>query len=107
MTTRIYAKKLHVLPLTTATDSSEFITRAEFRIVHNIELSITGYANLGQAVNHFVNRLSVHALNDGTAISLFNSLQLKKPGVKIRSIMSKRKKKTFQSGKPTVLQKIL
>jgi hypothetical protein len=69
-----------------------FITRAEFRIVHNIDLSITGYANLGQAVNHFVNRLSVHAINDGTAISLFNSLQLKKPGVKIRSIMSKRKK---------------
>jgi hypothetical protein len=72
-----------------------FITRAELRIVHDIELSITGYANLGQAVNHFVNRLSVHAINDGTSISLFNSLQLKKPGVKIRSIMSKRKKKPF------------
>jgi hypothetical protein len=69
-----------------------FISRAELRILHDIELSITGYANLGQAVNHFVNRLSVHAINDGTAISLFNCLQLKKPGVKIRSIMSKRKK---------------
>jgi hypothetical protein len=72
-----------------------FITRAEFRILHNIDLSLTAYANLGRAVNHFVNRLTVNPLNDGTSTPLNDKLQLKKPGAKIRSILQKRRKKPF------------
>jgi hypothetical protein len=72
-----------------------FISRVEFRILHGIDLTVNGYANLGAAVNHFVNRLSVNAINDGTSFPLFASLQLKKPGEKIRSILVKRRKKPF------------
>jgi hypothetical protein len=71
-----------------------FISRVEFRILQGIDLTVNGYANLGTAVNHFVNRLSVNALNDGTSFPLFASLQLKKPGEKIRSTCQE-KKKTF------------
>jgi len=71
------------------------ISRVKFRILHGIDLSIQGYANLGRAVNHFVDRISVNALNDGTSVPLFMSLQLKKPGTKIRSLMIKRRKKPF------------
>jgi len=72
-----------------------FISRAEFRVTHNIDLTITAYANLGRAVNHFVNRLTVNPINDGTSVPLNDKLQLKKPGVKIRSILQKRRKKPF------------
>jgi hypothetical protein len=72
-----------------------FITRAEFRILHDIDLLLTGYANLGGAVNHFVDCLTVNLLNDGMSMPLSANLQLKKPGAKIRSIFQKRRKKPF------------
>ncbi len=72
-----------------------FITRVEFRILFDIDLTVNSYANLGKAVNHFVNPLSVNAINDGTSLPLFANLQLKKPGPKIRALMVKRRKKPF------------
>ena len=72
-----------------------FISRVEFRILHGIDLTVNAYANLGKAVNHFVNRLSVNAINDGTSLPLLANLQLKKPGPKIRALMVKRRKKPF------------
>jgi hypothetical protein len=71
------------------------ITRAELRILWGVELSLTGYANLGKALNHFVNRLSINRLNDGSSVSLRDDLSIKNPGRKIRKKMLKRRKKPF------------
>jgi hypothetical protein len=67
----------------------------ELRQNCGIDLSVTGYANLGKAVTHFVNRISINRLNDGSTVSLRETLNLKKPGPKIRSLMVKRRKKNF------------
>jgi hypothetical protein len=92
---RSLSRKLSFLTIDDCYGQNGFISRVEFRIVHGIDLSIQGYANLGRAVNHFVDRISVNALNDGTSVPLFMSLQLKKPGTKIRSLLVKRRKKPF------------
>jgi hypothetical protein len=70
-------KKLSVLTVDECYDQFGFLTRAEFRIQLGIDLTLTGYANLGRAVNHFVSRLTVNRLNDGTASTLFSNIQLK------------------------------
>jgi hypothetical protein len=92
---RSMCKKLAFLTIDDCYGQNGLISRVEFRIVHGIDLSLQGYANLGRAVNHFVDRISVNALNDGTSVPLFMSLQLKKPGTKIRSLLVKRRKKPF------------
>jgi hypothetical protein len=51
------------------------------------DLSLTGYANLGKSLNHFVNRLSINRLNDGTTVGLREDLSIKNPGKKIRKKM--------------------
>jgi hypothetical protein len=60
------------------------ITRAELRFLWGVDLSLTGYANLGKSLNHFVNRLSINRLNDGTTVGLREDLSIKNPGKKIR-----------------------
>jgi hypothetical protein len=92
---RSLSRRLSFLTIDDCYGQNGFISRVEFRIVHGIDLSIQGYVNLGRAVNHFVDRISVNALNDGTSVPLFMSLQLKKPGTKIRSLLVKRRKKPF------------
>jgi hypothetical protein len=72
-----------------------FLTRQEFRISLGLDLSVTGYANLGRAVNHFINQLSVNQLNDGTSCHIADCFRLKKPGKKIRMALVKRRKKPF------------
>jgi hypothetical protein len=91
----LICKKLSALTVGDCYGQFGFISRVEFRINFDIDLSLNGYANLGRAVNHFVNRLTVNPLNDGSSISLLNNLQLKKPGTKIRAILANRKKKPF------------
>ncbi len=91
----VLCKKLSVLTVDECYGRFGFITRAELRIQLGIDLTLTGYANLGRAVNHFVNRLTVNRLNDGTASTLFSNIQLKKPGEKIRNMLVKRRKKPF------------
>jgi hypothetical protein len=86
-------RKLSTLTIGDCYGQFGLLTSAELRIIHDIELSLEGYANLGRAVNHFTNRLTVRRLNDGTSASLENNLQLKKPGVKIRGMLTKRRKK--------------
>jgi hypothetical protein len=71
------------------------ITRAELRLLWGVDLSLTGYANLGKSLNHFVNRLSINRLNDGTTVGLREDLSIKNPGKKIRKKMLKRRKKPF------------
>ncbi len=91
----LLCKKLSVLTVDECYGQFGFITRAEFRIQFGIDLTLTGYANLDRAVNHFVNRLTVNCINDGTASTLFSNIQLKKPGEKIRNMLLKRRKKPF------------
>jgi hypothetical protein len=88
-------KKLANLKIEDCFGQNGLLTRVELRQNCGINISVLGYANLGKAVNHFVNRLSANRLNDGTTISLRDSLNIKKPGPKIRSIMVKRRKKPF------------
>jgi hypothetical protein len=88
-------KKLSVLTVDECYGQYGFLTRAEFRIQLRIDLTLTGYANLGRAVNHFVNRLTVNRLNDGSATTLFSNIQFKKPGEKLRNMLVKKKEKTL------------
>ncbi len=71
------------------------ITRVELRQNCGIDLMVTGYSNLGRALNHFVNRLKANRVSDGTSVSLRESLNIKKPGAKIRGLLVKKRKKTF------------
>jgi hypothetical protein len=91
----LFCKKLSVLTVDKCYGHYGFISRAEFRIQLGIDLTLTGYANLGRAVNHFVNHLTVNRMNDGAASTLFSNIQLKKPGEKIRNMLVKRRKKPF------------
>jgi hypothetical protein len=75
------------------------LTRVEIRQNCGIDFSVRGYANFGRAVTHFVNRLSINRINDGSTVSLRESLNIKKPGPKIRALMVKRRKKPFDLGK--------
>jgi hypothetical protein len=54
------------------------LTRVEIRQNCGIDFSITGYANFGRAVTHFVNRLSINRINDGSTVSLRDTLNIKK-----------------------------
>jgi hypothetical protein len=57
------------------------LTRVELRQNCGIDLTLTGlYANFGRAVTHFVNRLSINRLNDGSTVKLRETLKLKKLG---------------------------
>jgi hypothetical protein len=71
------------------------ITRVELRQNCGIDLTVAGYSNLGRALNHFVNRLKANRISDGTSISLRESLNIKKPGAKIRGLLVKKRKKPF------------
>jgi hypothetical protein len=75
-----------------------FSTRVELRHNCGIDLTITGYANLGRALNHFVNRLKATRTSDGTSVSLRESFNIKKPGPKIRASLVKKRKKPFDLG---------
>jgi len=72
-----------------------FLSRQSFYFDLQINLSVLGYANLGRSLNHFINRLSINRLNDGTCISLSASYGIKKPGKKIRAGLVKRRQKPF------------
>ncbi len=77
-------KKLANLKIEECFGQNCLITRVELRQNCGIDISVAGYANLGKAVTHFVNRLSTNRLNDSTTLCLQDSLNIKKPGPKIR-----------------------
>ncbi len=79
----LLCKKVSNLKIEECFGMNGLITRVELRQNCGIDLSVTGYANLGKAVTHFVNRLSINRLNDGSTVSLRETLNLKKPGPKI------------------------
>ncbi len=64
------------------------LTRVELRLLFDIDLTVSAYATLGRAVNHYVNRLSVNNINDGTSVSIREELNIKKPGPKIRKLLA-------------------
>jgi len=74
------------------------ITRIELRHNCGIDLSVTGYANLGRALNHFVNRLKANRSSDGSSVSLRENFNIKKPGPKIRASLVKKRRKPFDLG---------
>jgi hypothetical protein len=77
-------------------------TRQEILLSYGINLSLTGYARLGTCVNHFVSRLKGKADNDGSKKSIYSAVgRLKKPGVKIRELLLKKRKKPFDISKQT------
>jgi hypothetical protein len=79
----ILCKKVANLKIEECFEMNGLVMRVELRQNCGIDLSVTGYANLGRAVTHFVNRLSINCLNDGSTVSLRETLNLKKPGPKI------------------------
>jgi hypothetical protein len=97
----ILCRKLANLTIDNCFGQNGLITRVELRILFDIDLSVSAYATLGRAVNHFVNRLTVNNLNDGSSVSIREELGIKKPGPKIRKLLTKRRKKPFDLEKQT------
>ncbi len=75
------------------------LTRVEMRIINGIDISVSGYAKLGRALTHFVNRINANRFNDGSSTRLYEELNIKKPGPKIRKLLVKRRKKPFDISK--------
>jgi hypothetical protein len=75
------------------------LTRVEMCIINGIDISVSGYAKLGRALTHFVNRINANRLNDGSSTRLYEELNIKKPGPKIRKLLVKRRKKSFDISK--------
>jgi hypothetical protein len=71
------------------------------RFINGIDISVSGYAKLGRALTHFVNRINANRLNDGSSTRLYEELNIKKPGPKIRKLLIKRRKKPFDKSKQT------
>ncbi len=78
----ILCRKLANLTIDNCFGHNGLITRVELRMLFNIDISVSAYATLGRAVNHFVNRLTVNNLNDRSSVSIREELGIKKPGPK-------------------------
>jgi hypothetical protein len=94
-------RKLSNLTIDNCYGQNGLLTRVELRLLFEIDLSVSAYATLGRAVNHYVNRLSVNNLNDGSSVSIREELNIKKPGPKIRKLLAKRRRKPFDLSKQT------
>ncbi len=55
----ILCRKLANLTIDNCIGQNGLITRVELRLLFDIDISVSAYATLGRAVNHFVNRLTV------------------------------------------------
>jgi hypothetical protein len=97
----VLCRKLSNLTIDNCFGQNGLITRVELRVLFDIDLTVSAYATLGRAVNHFVNRLSVNNLNDGSSTSIREELNIKKLGPKIRKLVTKRRRKPFDLGKQT------
>jgi hypothetical protein len=74
------------------------MTRVEMRVILGIDLTISGYADLCKSLNLYVNRIRVNRLNNGTSVSFQEEYGgLKKPGKKLRKILTARRQKPFNS----------
>jgi hypothetical protein len=96
-------KNLAALPIEKMFGQNGLITRVELRILWGVDLNLTGYANLCRSLNHFVNRLSVNRMNDGSSVSLREDMSVKNPGKKIRKKFLKKRQKPFDLGKQTTV----
>jgi hypothetical protein len=77
-------------------------TRQELCQTTGINLNLTGYARLGTCLSHYVSRMKAKTDNDGSKKSLYAAIgRLKKPGLKIRELLLKKRKKPFDLSKQT------
>jgi hypothetical protein len=75
-------------------------TRQELFQINGIELSLIGYARLGTCLSHFISKMKHKNDNDGTKKTILKEIgRLKKPGVKIRELLVKKRKKPFDLSK--------
>jgi hypothetical protein len=75
-------------------------TRQELAFDCNLNLSLNGYADLVRCLNHYVRRLKPNTRNNGSNVSLVESVcSLKKPGKKMRMLLVKKRRKDFEHGK--------
>jgi hypothetical protein len=77
-------------------------TRQELWISTGINLSLVGYARLGTCLNHYVSRIKAKNNNDGSKKCIYEAVgKLKKPGLKIRETLLKRRKTPYDLSKQT------
>jgi hypothetical protein len=76
-------------------------TRVDLNLSFGLELTVTGYANLGGALNFYKGRRIRNARSDGTDSDFLNSMNFKKPAKKIRALLLKKQKKTLDLEKLT------
>jgi hypothetical protein len=70
-------------------------TRVDLNFSYGLELTVTGYANLGGALNFYKGRRIRNVRSDGTDSDFLTSMNVKKPAKKIRSLLLKKLKKTL------------
>jgi hypothetical protein len=96
-------KKLALLKFGDCYDERGLRTRVDLNISLGLNLSVTGYANLGSALNFYKNRRIGNENSDGTGIRLDMSLNIKKPAQKIRKAFVSKQKKTFKLSTQTTV----
>jgi hypothetical protein len=68
------------------------------RVLLGIDLTISGYADLCKSLNLYVNRIRVNQMNNGTSVSFQDEYgTVKKPGKKLRKLLTARRQKPFNS----------
>jgi hypothetical protein len=74
------------------------MTRVEMRVVLDIDLTLSGYADLCKSLYLYVGRIRVNQLNNGTSVSFQDEYgTIKKPGKKLRKLLTSRRQKSFNS----------
>jgi hypothetical protein len=96
-------KKLALLKFGDCYDERGLRTRVDLNISLGLNLSIIGYANLGNALNSYKNRRIRNANSDGTGTRLDISLNIKKPAQKIRNAFVSKQKKSFELSSQTTV----
>jgi hypothetical protein len=72
-------------------------TRLDLNLTYGLDISVEGYVALSRCLNHYVLRIRPNARNNGSSTSIREDyVGIKKPGKKIRSTMSKFRKKNFK-----------
>jgi hypothetical protein len=94
-------EKLAKLRFDDCYDEHGLRTRVDLNLSFGLELSVTGYANLGGALNFYKGRRIRNVRSDGTDSDFLTSMNVKKPTKKIRSLLLKKQKKTLDLEKLT------
>jgi hypothetical protein len=75
-------------------DNNGLRTRMDLAFTYGLEISVEAYGLLARCLNHYVARIRPNRLNNGSSVSIREEFcRVKKPGQKIRTVLSKFREK--------------